>query len=252
MFQFMFQLESSSHHSLDKLHHNIVNTRSDEGEINEANVEETANPLPNDSIQPRSDLPIIGKWMITADNTVANWLNDRLSKWGNKQFAEPINVIIKLRTDDISIAKQKFSDVTSRAGFPYKWGHSSSYQGLISGSMYSEYPNKATCAYSDSLFLLPNNHGRCFGPSVYNSNTYFVCAFSREDVTIKILPKFVFRHPFDSFLRARDTFATRMTKKNQGQVVNLGKVDMKNKIDASDPNRTTGDHDSEAVLLEVL
>ena len=70
----------------------------------------------------------------------------------------------------------------------------------------------------------------------------FTGAFSRETVDVASKVK----HHFNSFNRARDAFAKRMSEKAQYRVLSF--ADLGNAI-CGDPTLTTGDHDGMAVVL---
>jgi hypothetical protein len=200
-----------------------------------------ANPLPSDQIQP-AGLPMLGRWMLDDEGEVADWMGDL---YEGKRFAEPINVVLRVDAGDPDAARAKLLRAVRAAGFADLYGHSSGYQGWLAGVLAQQYPRRATHAFSDAPFLLPNDHGRIFGPVLWRGREYFIGSFSREDVKIRLLP-FKFRHPYASFARARERFVRRM-----GAARLVGYVAMDNAVAPTDPARTTGDHDGRAALLEI-
>lgn len=122
-----------------------------------------AQPSPSDAISP-AGLPTVGKWMLDKEGKVASWLGDL---YKGKHFAEPINIIVRVDTADPAEAKAKLLHATRAAGFIDQPGHSSGYQAWIESTLAKEYPPQAEHAFSDGPFLLPNDHGRLFGPVLW-------------------------------------------------------------------------------------
>lgn len=118
-------------------------------------------PIPADTIHtPYGD---IGKWMIRPDNAVADWGG---VKYGCKTLYEPINVVIvDAASATVEESVQRLNTAMAAAGFPAMALHSTGFTGVIGGVPYGQQPAIAWQAYSDANFLLPNNHGRVFGPA---------------------------------------------------------------------------------------
>ncbi|HET7680800.1 MAG TPA: hypothetical protein VFK79_11795 [Xanthobacteraceae bacterium] len=193
-----------------------------------------------DSIAPPG-LPTMGKWMISADGSIAHWLDEI---YEGKRLREPINVVLvdaaAASADD---AKQRLVAAAAAAGYPIRFGHSTGYRALIGGQIYAQLPAGRDDAFSNRIFELSNNHGRIFGPSSMDGAYVFIGAFSREEVRFRS-PE----HGYASFNRARDDFSQNLDRSTQFRL--RGFVDMANAI-VGDPEITTGDHDGLAVLLRA-
>ena len=187
-------------------------------------------------------LPPIGKWMLAPDDAPARWLNQI---YYGKNLREPINVIIVDRAaKSAADATNRLLHALSEAGFPLRMGHSRGYAGLIGGVPCGQFGAGKSTAFSDEPFELNNNHGRVFGPFVYNGAYICTAAFSRE----KVDPLTKLKHEFVSFNQARDTLAQHLEWKTSFK--RTGFVPLFNTLlDA--PALTTGDHDGIAVLLEA-
>lgn len=191
-----------------------------------------------------SGMPNIGKWMLQSDGiTPANWLGQL---YQGKEIQEPINVII---VDAFAVsaedAKARLMSAADTADYKSRMGHSSGYHGYIGNFVYDQLPEEDDHAFSTTFFWLNNNHGRAFGPHLYEGKYYFTAAMSREVISLFSSPM----HKYDSFITARDDFAAKMVSKagyHQLQSVNL-----QNMIPSTYPGKTTGDHDGMAVVLEA-
>jgi hypothetical protein len=89
---------------------------------------------------------------------------------------------------------------------------------------------------------LNNNHGRVFGPYITLGKAIFTAAFSREEID----PLEKVKHGYNSFNRARDSFAEAMDRHTCFKIKKF--INLEN-VFIADPNITTGDHDGIAVLL---
>jgi hypothetical protein len=183
----------------------------------------------------------MGKWMQTGKGVTASWLEQ---KHQGKKMQEPINIIL---IDEVSTSLEEavayMLNSCDKIGYPSRRGHSSDYQGEVDRKVYQQYPRELNHAFSDALYILPNNHGRIFGPHFHNGKYYFTGAFSREgiDVFAEV------QHVYVSFEVAKQDFATRL---HEGKFYKIaGKVDMQSRIENDDVLLTSGDHDGTAVLL---
>jgi len=188
------------------------------------------------------DFPSIGKWMLDNQGQPADWLGIPLN---GKQLQEPINVIIIDRVASSSNeAKEKLHQAFEVAGYPARTGHSSGYQGFIGNNYYPMLPGKINHAYSDESFDRDNNHGRVFGPYFDDESYFFIAAFSREEVA----PLKKNKHPYSSFVAARDDVAHRLndyTSYDMEKYVHLNNAFVNNIF------ITTGDHDGLAAVVVV-
>jgi hypothetical protein len=182
-------------------------------------------------------LPEIGKWMFDSNLVPSSWLGKKL---GNKSFREPINVII---ADSISKsyeeAKNNLRNAFIKAGYDYRWGHSSGYKGLIDSVYCSQFPDEYFHAFSNKPFELNNNHGRIFGPYLKNGVYYFTGALSRESG---------YYHNYISFAQARNDLAASLDAKTGYKFIN--KIWLDNIIE--NDSLTTGDHDGYAILIKAV
>jgi hypothetical protein len=194
-------------------------------------------------------LPVMGKWLLDSNDNVAHWLGDKLR---GLRLDEPINVVIRAAAPKAppaapmsgAAALDRLLAATKTAGYPLREGHSCGYQAIIAGQRYGDISQgKDKCTFSNEAWVLPNNHGRIFGPALWEGNYYFIAAFSREDI---VLP--ATHHKYVSFKAARDDFAKRMQQ--SGAAALVGSVPMGNGI-PDDGFQTTGDHDGDAVLLDL-
>ena len=186
-----------------------------------------------------SGYPELGKCMINERYEPANWLDHKLD---GKLIQEPINiVIIDYVSRSSGEAVKRLLEACKRSGFQIYGGHSAEYMGYIDGNFYNQLPEGFGKAFSDSKFNSNNDHGRIFGPCLYNNVYYFTGAFSREDF-IKG------SHRYDSFIKAREVFAKAMDKRSGYQIKD--KVNLDNKL-INDPVFTSGDHDGQAAVLVI-
>lgn len=179
-------------------------------------------------------------WMLQSDGQPAHWLGATLD---GKHFREPMNMIwIDHHATFTRDAISTIQAALKTAGFPARFGHSGGYQAIIDNKTFTQFPTQFFHAYSDRFFLSTNNHGRIFGPLPYNKAFYFVGSFNRESFH----PFEKVKHPYVSFVQARDDLAQQLNQKTD--YIIAGDVDMKNKCSESD-SFTTGDHDGKAVVL---
>lgn len=207
---------------------------------------------PQTAIQPGDsvsipEFPAIGKWMIDENGEIAHWLG---YIYEGKKIAEPINVVIRVNRSSAEEAEQALMDATADAGFKVRKGHSSGYKAILGDDRVAQYPSTTGYAFSDMPYFLPNDHGRIFGPIAYQGEYYFVAALSREgtDLIGKVFEHKLL-HIYDSFQEARSRFVNRLCE--TGDAVNAGMINLQNALPASDPDRTTGDHDGTATVLEL-
>lgn len=190
-------------------------------------------------------IPSIDKYMLVKENDKfipAYWLG---TKYKGKTIQEPINIIILDSVSKTEIeAKNKLLNACKDAGFPQRKGHSSGYFAMIDGKVIAQFEQKESYAFSDAASEFNNDHGRIFGPYIFQGKYYYVAAFSREEVT----PLKKVRHQYNSFNHARDRFSELMDEKTSYKKVRF--VNLDNAIIG--PSKfTTGDHDGIAVMLEL-
>lgn len=195
-------------------------------------------PTPSDATVTRYGS--IGKWMLKSNGEIANWGG---KKHENKTLLEIVNVIIvdpisKSASDSVTKVKKSLS----AAGFPSRFGHSNGFKGMIDGVIYTQQP-KGLEAFSDKVFLVKNNHGRIFGPSLSTGVGYvWTGGFSTEAVTTFLgIP---IGHKYSSFNGARDALAQGFVKSGQKK---SDSVDLLNSYNTT--VTTTGDHDGKAVVI---
>jgi len=185
----------------------------------------------------------IGKWMLQS--------NGQISTWGGRPYdgrtlLEPINVIVIDPTSTTPAeSAAKLDTAMSRAGFPAQGLHSTGFQGTIDGETYGQQPNGILEAFSDNFFLLPNDHGRMFGPAPVENGTGYVWtgAFSTE----QLATAGQFGHEYVSFGMARDALAARLVASGAATVVGVVRLD--NAYGTA--TLSTGDHDGYAVVLRL-
>lgn len=186
-------------------------------------------------------LPVIGKWMLSRNGSVADWLGQPL---GGKRLLEPINVII---LDPFASSRKnaaaRLLAACAKAGFEPSNGHSRGYSALIGADSFPQIPGGEECTFSDAPFVLKNNHGRVFGPLEWHGEYIFTAAFSRERTDLR-----KFKHYYVSFDEARDAFVRRLSARSAYRI--LSSVDLDNALSA-DNAFTTGDHDGKAVILRA-
>ena len=182
----------------------------------------------------------IGRWLLTGREVPANWLGQ---KFQGKMMREPINVIL---VDEVAAtpdaAVQYLLESCEAIGYLSRPGHSSDYRGQIGNVIYSQLPQEENHAFSNAMYIFPNNHGRIFGPHFFAGRYYFAGALSRESINLFS----EVRHVYASFEMAKQDFAARMQASGRYSVA--GAVAMENVFLPSE-SMTTGDHDGTAVLL---
>ena len=119
----------------------------------------------------------IGRWLLTGREVPANWLGQ---KFQGKMMREPINVIL---VDEVAAtpdaAVQYLLESCEAIGYLSRPGHSSDYRGQIGNVIYSQLPRQQNHAFSNAMYILPNNHGRIFGPHFFAGYYYFSGALSQ-------------------------------------------------------------------------
>ena len=182
----------------------------------------------------------IGRWLLTGREVPANWLGQ---KFQGKMMREPINLIL---VDEVAAtpdaAVQYLLESCEAIGYLSRPGHSSDYRGQIGNVIYSQLPRQQNHAFSNAMYILPNNHGRIFGPHFFAGYYYFSGALSREAINLFA----EVRHVYASFEMAKQDFAARMQA--SGRYFVVGAIAMENVFLPSE-SMTTGDHDGTAVLL---
>ena len=182
----------------------------------------------------------IGRWLLTGREVPANWLGQ---KFQGKMMREPINVIL---VDEVAAtpdaAVQYLLESCEAIGYLSRPGHSSDYRGQIGNVIYSQLPQEENHAFSNAMYIFPNNHGRIFGPHFFAGRYYFAGALSRESINLFS----EVRHVYASFEMAKQDFAARMQAGGRYSVA--GAIAMENVFLPSE-SMTTGDHDGTAVLL---
>ena len=182
----------------------------------------------------------IGRWLLTGREVPANWLGQ---KFQGKMMREPINVIL---VDEVAAtpdaAVQYLLESCEAIGYLSRPGHSSDYRGQIGNVIYSQLPRQQNHAFSNAMYILPNNHGRIFGPHFFAGYYYFSGALSREAINLFA----EVRHVYASFEMAKQDFAARMQA--SGRYFVVGAIAMEN-VFLPSQSMTTGDHDGTAVLL---
>ena len=182
----------------------------------------------------------IGRWLLTGREVPANWLGQ---KFQGKMMREPIKVIL---VDEVAAtpdaAVQYLLESCEAIGYLSRPGHSSDYRGQIGNVIYSQLPRQQNHAFSNAMYILPNNHGRIFGPHFFAGYYYFSGALSREAINLFA----EVRHVYASFEMAKQDFAARMQA--SGRYFVVGAIAMENVFLPSE-SMTTGDHDGTAVLL---
>jgi|GEM_PF-513275 len=200
-----------------------------------------AKGLPEEEAAPPG-LPGIGFWMLGPDGNIADWLG---APFEGKKLLEPINVVIVDRyASSPEAASARLLAACGKSEFPQREGHSSGYWARLGAARYSQFPPGTEESFSDALFVFSNDHGRIFGPMKWDGAYVFAGAFSRESVD----PITKVKHRYESFDRARDTFARKMSERGGYEIA--GYLDLGNAIVENDAF-STGDHDGVAVLLSA-
>ena len=202
----------------------------------------TAASLPDPDDQAATEYGDIGKWMLERNGDIADYGG---LPYDGKTVLEPVNVIFVDQTSRSALeATWRLSAAMRRAGFPPRFFHSTGFRGLIDDVRYRQRPGGLLLGYSDDFFLLPNNHGRIFGPDPVETSSGYVWsgAFSTEEFTFyQGLP----RHGYVSSNEARDALAADFVASGRGSLG--GMVSLDNIYDTDD--FTTGDHDGYAVVI---
>lgn len=185
----------------------------------------------------------IGAWLLQPNGQIGNYGG---VPHDGKTVLEPINVVI-LDPTSTSAAESaaRLDAAMTRAGFPAQPIHSAGFMGIIGTTTYGQQPAGFLQAFSDNFFLLPNDHGRMFGPAPAVSGTGYVWtgAFSTEQLN----PANPFTHEYVSSEIARAELARRLVASGAATVV--GVVPLGNAYD--DGTFTTGDHDGYAIVLQL-
>jgi hypothetical protein len=210
-----------------------------------------SNPLPSTGAgnpTPADEVPTaygdIGKWMLQSDGQISDFGGQR---YGGRTLLEPVNVMIVDPTSTTAAeAADKLNAAMLRSDFPGQPFHSTGFSGTIDDVTYGQQPVGFLQSYSDNFFLLPNHHGRFFGPDPVQTSTGYVWsgAFSTETLgVVNGLPA----HTYVSSDMARTALAIRLI--TSGQATLVGMVALNNAYDTE--TITTGDHDGYAVVLQL-
>ena len=165
--------------------------------------------------------------------------------YADKTLLEPVNVIIVDQTSKNSLAATwRLNAAMRRAGFPPRLIHSTGFRGLIDDQQYRQQPRGILVGYSDDFFLLPNNHGRIFGPDPVETGAGYVWsgAFSTQQVGFV---DGMLRHVYTSSNRARDALAADFAASGRARLSGLVALD--NSYDTE--TFSTGDHDGYAAVI---
>jgi hypothetical protein len=176
-------------------------------------------------------LPHIGKWLVDKNGHVAHWLGNHFR---GHLMDEPINLFFRVNAETEIDATEIFLNRLMQAGFVEVPGHSSGYIALLGNNFLSQ----------------TANHGRAFGPVLFNGAYYFSAAFSREEVDYlcDLVCASHQRHRYFSFNMARETLSNELIQKSGAKF--LGYLSLENAMNADD-KETTGDHDGYAIFLEL-
>ncbi|GAY13275.1 hypothetical protein [Mycobacterium sp. shizuoka-1] len=185
----------------------------------------------------------LGKWMLTPTGRLADWPSQQ---YPFATLYQPINlVIIDPTSSTASESAQKVNAALTAATFPAQQIHGTGYRSTIDGVVYGQQPSGTLEAFANAHWLLPNDHGRVFGPAPGPDGAGYVwtASFSREQTGLfYVIPT----HVFVSFTKARD--AVRAGLLSTG-ATDLGVIDMDN--DLAGRTTTTGDHDGYAVVIRL-
>jgi hypothetical protein len=197
-------------------------------------------PAPSD--QTTTDYGDIGKWMLQWNGDIADYGG---LPYEGKTLLETVNVIFVDPTSRNSWeATWRLNAAMRRAGFPPRFFHSTGFRGLIDDQRYRQQPRGLLVGYSDDFFLVPNNHGRIFGPDPVETSSGYVWsgAFSREEFAfVNGLP----RHVYVSSNEARDALAADLVASGRASLGSSVWLDNAYNTDTT----TTGDHDGYAAVL---
>jgi hypothetical protein len=208
----------------------------------------TTAPAPEQSV----DTPYgeIGKWLIQPGGDVSEWGGQ---PYQGKTLVEPINVIIvdpnSTSTDE---STKKLNRDMTLAGFPAQPIHSTGFMGMINGQPYQQQPTGDEQAFSDNLFILPNDHARAFGPAPIDADNDpttqegYVWTVAASTETPGIYDG-ALTHSYVSYDLARDILVLRLLL--TGQATFVGIQPMNNSYNTE--TETTGDHDGYAVVLAL-
>lgn len=207
-------------------------------------AEEDAPEAPSADDETPTEYGDIGKWMLDSSGDIADYGG---LPYEGKTVLEAINVVIVDPTSRSSLeATWRLNAAMRRAGFPPRLIHSTGFRGLIDGERYRQQPRGLLVGYSDDFFLLPNNHGRIFGPDPVETASGYVWSgsFSTEEfVFYQGLP----RHGYVSSNEARDALAAQLIA--SGRATSGGMVSLDNAYNTD--TTTTGDHDGFAVVVTL-
>lgn len=202
--------------------------------------DDAAAPDPDD--QAYTEYGEIGKWMLDSRGDIADYGG---LPYEGRTVLEPVNVVIVDSTSRSALeATWRLNAAMRRAGFPPRLIHSTGFRGLIDSQLYRQQPRGLLVGYSDAFFLLPNNHGRIFGPDPVETSSGYVWsgAFSTEEfVFYQGLP----RHAYVSANEARDALAAKLV--TSGRATLGAPVSLQNSYNTD--TVTTGDHDGYAAVL---
>ncbi|MDG4668263.1 hypothetical protein [Mycobacterium sp. 236(2023)] len=186
----------------------------------------------------------IGKWMLDSTGGIADYGG---LPYEGRTVLEAVNVVIVDPTSRSALeATWRLNAAMRRAGFPARLIHSTGFRGLIDGELYRQQPRGLLVGYSDNFFLLPNNHGRIFGPDPVETSSGYVWSgsFSTEEfVFYQGLP----RHAYLSSQEARTALASGFVA--SGRATLSGTVPLGNSYNTE--TTTTGDHDGYAVVITL-
>jgi hypothetical protein len=199
-------------------------------------------PAADDVVQtPYGD---IGKWLLEPDGQISDFGGQQL---GDQTLLEPINVII---VDPTSATREeaiaKFNAKLGQAGFPAQPIHTTGFQGTIDGVTYGQQPDGILEAYSNNVFLLPDDHARAFGPDPVQTASGFVWTVAASREQIGLLNGVLPTHVYTSYNAARDELASRLILNGATLV---GIVPLSNAVDSA--TQTTGDHDGYAIVIQL-
>ena len=186
----------------------------------------------------------VGKWMLEPDGQISDYGGQ---PYQGKALLEAVNVIIVDPTSTTPTeASERLNAAMLWAGFPAQPIHSTGFQGSIDDVIYGQQPTGILQGYSNGLFVLPNDHGRFFGPDPVETSTGYVWsgAFSTETLGIY---NFLPAHTYVSSDMARAALATQLIR--SGQATFVGMVPLDNAYNTA--TTTTGDHDGYAVVLQL-
>lgn len=186
----------------------------------------------------------IGKWMLESDGQISNYGGQ---PYGGKELLESVNVIIVDPSATTSAeAAYRLNNAMWWSGFPAQPIHSTGFLGSIDDITYGQQPSGLLQGFSNNFFVLPNDHGRIFGPDPVETNTGYVWSgsFSTETLTIY---NFLPGHAYVSSDMARTALATQLILSGKAKFV--GMVPLDNAYDTD--TTTTGDHDGYAVVLQL-